>query len=629
MSSMAAVTIYPGVYFYGGNLTLSFQSETNMTYLEVGTNYFVIDSLNLSMVCTNNIDINVSSVNSSINLTSGTSVLRFNATYTTGSVTFTFTGNHTNSIYKLYTDSVLTSTHEVNSFSWSYNSWSEHDFDIRLDGYRPDPPYNGSSEYNGTSNRLNLSWTRGNYSDRDVVVRQTGSYPSSPSDGTIAQNDTALFYNESIFSSGYYTVWSYNDTTNTFSLTGENIPWGAVGITVYNESASWEEITPFGLLISNSAGTNTYQNGSCSGTHYLDLLDIPYGDDTVFVVNATGYIDRTFYNDLAVNSFYNFTFYLAPFETEVDPGGGDPGGSGTNYSTTQNYIINIINDYDEDVSNAKVVVRRYFNNTDSWDEVFGGITDAYGQISSCPLVPGTLYKVNVSCIGYDTLTGMDWRPNYIVFTEDRYKTFRLTGTAEDITTVTFSDICTLSASWVTSNSTLMIFFYDSYSETLNSFFEIYEVYNDTSTLNVTYSYSSNSDITIFVSGLNTSRMHRITLEMNHTTLGHVTNQSVWVGPLHVPTIDEDWLETKASDAFGVFELGWVNMFLLWGPAIIILCGLASIGHPGLGIIGAGLYEVLIVWKIDTALDIKLGALVSILLILGVISLIIHRKRKGG
>lgn len=209
----------------------------------------------------------------------------------------------------------------VNPFSEGYSQISETTLEASGEGY-PYPPYNGQSNYNTSTNRLTLSWSRGLYSDEEVVVKKSGSYPSSPFDGSQMQFNDSTSYNENnVFVGAYYTVWSFNDTNGTYSQTGLNIPWGALGINCVNESNPAQQIH-YDIEITNQNATIVYAATDLYGVTYIDYNNIPYGDNTIFVVrNSSGlYYQRVYYYDLEINSFRNFTFYLPPKEsTSSDP----------------------------------------------------------------------------------------------------------------------------------------------------------------------------------------------------------------------------------------------------------------------------------------------------------------------
>ena len=613
-NTIGSLTIYEGAEFYGGNITLTFQSETTIRYLEVGENYFLLDDLNTSVSCSDPIAINVSAVNSGINLSSGTTVLRFNATYSTSeSVTFTFTGNHTAAIYNLYVNDVLSNLYEAGSFSFSHSSWSEVDFLIELIGYRPDPPFNGSSSYITSDLLLNLTWNSGNRSDREIVVRNNVSYPSSPTDGTIQQNSTDAFFNESVTSSGYFTIWSYNDTTEYFSATGLNIPWGCLGITVYNESSPWLTVSPFGLLITDQAGTETEQNTTCTDIpHYLDLLDIPYGTNTVIVLNATNYIDRSYYEDLYENNFYNFTYYLAPPEEGI--------------STLQNYIINIIDKLDAPVSGAKIVVRRYINTTDSWNTIASGITDGYGQMP-ISLFNGTLYKVNITADGYKDSIGNDWIPKYIEFTDDRYKTFQLEfEDIEPYPPAVYGEEITFTATR-TDGCILYVNYTDALGETIDTQIYVYE-YNLTNTewvLIHTNTTTGESDFGFTVT-VNCTDNYRITLHHNHTTFGYQT-QTLFVDAERDTVTDQATGDNLFTLNYGWNPFGWTNLFM-W---FVLVAAAYSADQRDAGkilILIGGLFLFLnSVIGFNTALSAAAGGIIPILFIIVGILVMWNDSRK--
>jgi len=625
-NTIGSLTIYEGAEFYGDNITLTFQSETTIRYLEVGENYFLLDDLNTSIECDDTIAINVSAVDSGNNLTTGTTALRFNATYTSGNVDFTFTGNHTGAIYNLYIDDIYYNIYESESFSFSHSSWSEVDFEIELAGYRPDPPYNGTSNYLTDELLLNLTWLRGNNSDREIVVRNNASFSTSPSDGTIQQNGTDLFFNESVTSSGYFTIWSYNDTNGYFSATGLNIPWGALGVTVYNESSPWLTVSPFGLLISNQEGTETYQNSTCTDTHYLDMLDIPYGVNTVFVINATYYVDRTYYFDMLENMYLNLTLYLPPFEEGVDEGSGDPDGSGENYSTIQDYVINIIDELDSPVEGAKVIIRRYINTTESWNEIASGITDGYGQVP-VSLFPGILYKVNITADGYKDSLGNDWIPKYIEFTDDRYKTFQLEfEDIEPYPPAVYDEEITFTAIR-TDGCILYVNYTDALGETIDTQIYVYE-YNLTNTEWVLIHTNTTTGIDDFgfTITVNCTDNYRITLHHNHTTFGYQT-QTLFVDA----EIDTVTTQARGDDLFtlnyGWNPFGWTNLFM-W---FLLVAAAYSADQRDAGkilILIGGLFIFLnSIIGFNTALSVAAGGIIPVLFIIIGIMVMWNDSRK--
>ena len=442
VTTMSYVVLYPGVEFYNGDLTVGFSNSdgVNVSYLEVGDGYVVLGEMNLSLVCSGAVEINVSQANSAGVVSRGTSVLRFNTTFTGASVVFTFTGNNTRGIYKLFTDSVLTSSDEANSFSWTHSSWSTHDFDIVLDDYRPDCPTNGSSNYNVTSHYINITWTAGTSADASVVLRRNDTYPTSISDSSayIVQNSSITYYNASLTSTGYFSVWSYNSTTGAFSLNSckEDIEWGAIVVyAVFNKSRPSQGISPFGILISNEDGTDTYWNSTASAPLFISKDNIPFGDDTIITINASGYKSSQYYYDFELNNFYNLTFYLSPTLTHTPGEGDDPTGDDTetNYTSTHLYRIRVIDTYQNPIPDVHVNVKFYANTTDTYENTSILLTDGYGE-ADVYLVPNTNYKVFLTKSGYSQTGSKDWIPDPIFYGANYPKIFQMnTASGEDIT----------------------------------------------------------------------------------------------------------------------------------------------------------------------------------------------------
>jgi hypothetical protein len=195
-------------------------------------------------------------------------------------------------------------------------------------------PTNGIAVYNTTLQSLNMTWSSGAYNDRYVVVRKNGtSHPTTPTDGTVVQNATKRTYNESsVFTSRAYSIFGYNTTSHSYSMPLNN-PWGALGINCFNESKPSQAI-PFDLEITNQAGTIVYKRTGLTNTHFIDVYDIPYGTNTIFILESSGYKQRIYYKDISLNTFSNYSFYLPRSTTQ--------GGGGTNGSDTTGCTLRLI-----------------------------------------------------------------------------------------------------------------------------------------------------------------------------------------------------------------------------------------------------------------------------------------------
>ena len=504
--------------------------------------------------------------------------------------------------------------------NWTYNPtvyrWSDSFASGSNTTNNVDPPYNGSSSYDAGSLRVNLTWTRGNNSDREIVVQNNNSYPTTPSDGWVRQNDTTTWFNESITYTSYFTVWSYNESSGLYSATGLNIPWGALGMQCRNETNP-SQIIDFNIEISNSDFTTTYTQFDINGTLYLDVNDIPFGTNTLFVIsNSSGFYEqRIETHDIFTSIFNNFTFYL-PVKTPSDPTQDDP-----NVTYAELYVLRVLNIYDNPISGAKFEIKKYMDTTDSYELVYSAISNPNGFIE-VKLIPNDLYAVTINKTGYLTNT-TPYFPSDSIFTVD----FRLEFEETEQVTETFGDICVFTGRWIDSNNTLLVSYTDKKSETIDITFSVYEIYNASTVFNESHSFTGLSVISFWVTGLNVSRTHHVRLEMNHTTLGHVVNQTVIVGPLRpVSPINETWLEKQATEGFGSFQFGYVSFFVLWVPCIIVIILFGAVGHPGLGVMGGGLWLTLMSWNMSINNQ-YIFALASILILIGALVIIVKHGRK--
>jgi len=441
-----------------------------------------------------------------------------------------------------------------------------------------DPPYNGSSTYNSSTHILNLTWSRGNFSDCEIVVKNNNTWASNPGDGWVRQNSTNTWFNVSETVSGYYTIWSYNATEKIYSLTGLNIPWGAIAMQCYDEG-NHTGLT-FDVLITNEDLETLYLQ-NLTNSYYVDLNDIPFGDDTIFYISSDNYESRTYYYDLSVNNFYNLTFYL-PYAT---PSGGssDPDYDPDNISYSALYLISIINEYESPVEDVRIHILRYINDTDTYEDVAILMSDANGQ-ADVYLYSGTVYKVNLSKSGY-TSRIEDWIPDV----ELRGKTFRLNSVAsEPIEFTIFWDNISFTGT-MDSGGNITISYSDNSLLTTNTQVYLYERYNETDTLMDSKSYGSVNSYSYTVLGCNNSRLHYASLFFNHSYDFSIDQPVIiYIQPTNRTFSPHSIanLESAFTSVFGENPLGWGNSIAFF-VAIIILCSFAPF-DIGAGIIGASL-----------------------------------------
>jgi len=630
VNTVLGVVVYPNVEFYDGNLTVGFSNPNgiNTTYLEVNRSYIQLTDYNLSLTYSNTLEINISEYNhvDSLDAVNNT-LLRFNVTHSSGNVVFSFTnGNATgNFIYYLYRDAVAISTHTTNSFTFSYNSWSTHDFEIEGLLY-PDPPYNASSSYNATNNSVNLTWSTGNYSDANVLVKNTGHYPATPSDGTVIKNGTGEFYHFNVTETAYYTVWSFNSSFNTFSLTGLNLPWGALTLNVKNASKTWQTVSPFGVIIQNTLGTEIYVNYTANSPLNIDFTDIPVGSNTVFIINATGYKTQTYRRDTSLNTFLNYTFLLPPLWTytpgqgDDDPVTGDP----TNETDSQLYLITLLNEVDQAIVDGLCEFKLYDNFTDTYQQVGSFLTDGAGQ-GTIWLVPNKLYQVVCSVPGsndYQVNTSY-WTPSNILFT----KTFKLKYAEEDIQEpylpheyITFTATRT--------NTSMTITYNDALTCTINTTIYVYEI-NKTTGIESLFHTNTTEDtdsFTFTVSGLDAETSYRVVLHYSHSIFGDQDPFIIlpgWRTELTSPAT----LNTMMTDIFGYNPLVWTHCIMF----IILVIGMFAADSEDAGklmIILGGIFIFLNVFvALDDALVAAAGGIIpGLFILLGIIIEWNNRKK---
>jgi len=253
-----------------------------------------------------------------------------------------------------------------NNFSPIYNTTSSTTHIIY-------PPYNGASSYDTTNLKVNLTWTSGNNSDYDIVIQNNNSYSNSPTDGWVRQNNTSNssnYFNTTIITNAYFTIWSYNESSDCYSSTGLNIPWGAIALSCYSENNPETALT-FDIEISNSSFTVTYAANDLTNPHYLDMEDIPYGVGTIFQVSSDGYETRSFTYDILQNAFYNLTFYLP---LSIPSGGTSDPDYDENETYSEDYVIHVVgpqSEYgvDPPIEDAEVIIRKYINTTGQYETV--------------------------------------------------------------------------------------------------------------------------------------------------------------------------------------------------------------------------------------------------------------------
>ena len=142
-----------------------------------------------------------------------------------------------------------------------------------------------------------------------------------------------------------------------------------------------------------------------------------------------------------------------------------------------------------------------------------------------------------------------------------------------------------------------------------------------------YNGTTSNDITFWIDVDNATRLHTVVLFMNHSTIGEVINYRIIVYPVHVDREGGTWLENLIISVVGEFGYGYVITLLWVFPCVLLIAGLASIKHPGTGILAAGLYSAWITWNITLPEEAKILTFASIAIVVGFITLFLVKGKK--
>jgi hypothetical protein len=499
---------------------------------------------------------------------------------------------------------------------------------VRFSLTKPDVPIFVNMTPSFTNSSLYVNWLKGNGANRTVLVNGGSSYPSTPADGVILYNGTGTStwlhnisfnttYRISLFS---FTVWG---SLSRFSG-GATIPWGGISFNCYNESSG----LPIGysVLVSDKLGEHVYFGPDLYGFTFINITEIPLGGQIGFYVtnNSTAsyhYNPRMYYYNLTGSVFFNLSFYLVPTIYVPDV---------HNSSLYSLHVVETVSagdyQYDSDVGDVNVTIKRYVILSDSFVTVASMLTDDAGYCSVY-LLPNTFYKVFLSKEHY-----VSGESDYIPAPPNQWgqteiKLFRIIAetstTPPEALEKTFWNYCTFTGV-MNQNDTIYMTYIDLLSNTTDAQFYLYEEYNGTLILKNTT--STIDDFLYYWFGLlNHSRVHKIRLSLNQTDFGWV-NITIIVNPYTTPSDDRrHWIEDTSSDVFGSFEPGYVNFFIIF--ASCLACLLIP-GHKNIevGIVLTGLILGLISVKIT--LPWQLLALIPFIVFIGILFAVVkHGKVK--
>jgi len=340
-----------------------------------------------------------------------------------------------------------------------------------------------------------------------------------------------------------------------------------ISLNVYNESNETEGLT-FNVFVTNQSGSETYYVEDCTNPTNITFNLIPTGNDISFIISSDGYYNRQFSMDIDTSIFYEINVYLSPITND-----------------SHLYFINVINEYNEPIDDVYVVIEKYINSTGEYEHISSLYTDGAGQCSAY-LISGINYKVYLNRTGYqsrvedyipDPVYYGIYYPKYFKMYSENYTPipeYNNRSIAFDVTMLGNSSLFIEHNASICGNNTVEIY--------------IYEHLNYTTSLNGSYDYTTCNN-SFYHSPINTSRMYTVYFYQNFTdTLDGNYYYVRTVMPLTNYTYNKTYIETEIEDVYGPWEMGYVNMFLLFLPFVIIVC-LVGYAEKGLGAMAGGLY----------------------------------------
>jgi len=490
---------------------------------------------------------------------SHTSITRKKSSYPSDRSDGTIIYNNTGTTY---TDIGLDTESAYYYRAWGYNSTNDTWSAAYAEAYNitsPANPTGVTARVNSTRDELDISWTKNSFADYTVVVYKNNSYPTSVTDGTVLYNGTGTNTSDPNYTSiRYYMVYSYNSTVVCYS-SGVQAPQGALVINVYNENTS-AAIANWSVFISNSDKTSTYESLTNNNTLTIDVSDLPYGDNTMIRINASGYNFRIYYMDLDVGTYYTLEAYLSEI------------------AETESYIIRVINEKEQPVNDATVYVMRYINDTVGYENISILLTGGYGYCPSSALIPNEAYAVRIEATGYITAT-YDMHPVTIAYDVDRYFTFMIFfESVEYMNETIYWEIITFNG--YISGTSLYVNYTDTSGGTTNTSITVYEHNSSNSSYTVfaTDSRIGNNSFQLTYTNINTSNCFELVLDLNHSVYGY-KHAHGGILCVHVGITTKTRFDTLLDLNFKHCPFGWSNLFGFF----ILLGSIFSFGQHNVGI----------------------------------------------
>ena len=484
------------------------------------------------------------------------------------------------------------------------------------------------------SGAISLAWTKGQNATRTVIRYSDTAYPTKPSEGTNGYNGTGssvTIYNLNGSAIYYFSAWAYlyDFSEGYLSVNGTTTSFGSLDIWVYNESNPSIAIENYTVFAKNEDGSSTYVNHSCNNPHSVNLSagNLPIGNNIAIQVSKDGYHTRIKYMDIEVDHAYNVSFFLPP---HIEGGGNESNPDyippdDDNITYAEHYIILVVDETDRPLQDVKVTIKRYINETGQYEEIIIMFTDGYGACG-VDLIPDVIYLITLEKTGYESRTD-DLICVPIIDIEDRYHKYELESAGEETEIYTANDVFDFKAE-INETGVITVEYYDRLENTVDTEIRIFEVSGDSKHLNITNSRTGDDDFIWQPTGFNTSKSHQVLIYINHSNFSEMVTISILLFPIIEGTSITD-IETRFTNVFGNWDLGWGKTLLVVVPCLIFLVVFGAI-HVGLGIITAGLYlgftTVMIRFsEFDATVYVEIAVVITVI---GVLYIILKKGRKA-
>jgi len=506
------------------------------------------------------------------------------------------------------TDTGLDDAEDYFYSAWSYNGGVFSSGYMSYNNSTRPVEIDGAGGIQDATTNLNISWNALPSGVDAVVIRKKNEgYPQNLSDGSEIYNGSALYYNYTSYNDGdYFTIWTYNSTVNKYGQddSGHHLVWGGLTVYVYSENNS--QLNGWNITVINEDASPSIleYTGQNNGQSY-DIATLPNGADTLIRISCSGYDSRSYYLDINENEQYTLNVYL-PDE-----------------DLSNLYYFIVLNEYDDPVEDCQVVIKRSIGG--SLVNISVLYTDAAGS-GNLHLQANALYFVSLLKTGYSTPEPAEWEadPDYYGAYRDYWKTFRIEHSTSEPGFETFFDYCYFEA---TMNSTghINISFYDKDTNTTDTHIVVYENSNYSRTAVAWYNDTNNSNFyQIYAGDLN--KEYRVVLHLNHSRLGYRVQWRI-VNPQRTPAWDEDTIDSKFSNVFGDFELGWTKFLVIFIPCLMFLVAFGA-NHVGISLIGVGAWLTFSSWFINVNSAVTYVAMAGLIVLLGITTIITKKGRKA-